>query len=187
MSSTLFPPSLPSHLDSHYSPTPFKTEWGFSLCPSHRPPKSDSLLSLVGPPLTPTSEPTTRILVESGGANRNVHCGSCRVPSTGRRCRGRGAGGGLVAIWSEERAEAAAVAIAVARAPRRTSYFKALTPYPVQPESPALPAAAGLPRSCSHAWQRAAPGAPGSGRLSLSPVSAMPGAAAAPGSSRSQP
>ncbi|VFV24802.1 glci1_mouse ame: full=glucocorticoid-induced [Lynx pardinus] len=44
-------------------------------------------------------------------------------PSAGRRCRGRGAGGESVAIWSEEQAEAAA-AFAVARNPRRARHLE---------------------------------------------------------------
>lgn len=54
--------------------------------------------------------------------------------------------GELVAIWSEQRAEAAAVAFAVARAPRRLGYPSgplAPTRSP-EAETPALRAAAGL-------------------------------------------
>lgn len=50
-------------------------------------------------------------------------------PSAGRRCRGRGAGGESVAIWSEEQAEAAA-AFAVARNPRRARHLEALSSCP---------------------------------------------------------
>lgn len=68
--------------------------------------------------------------------------------AAGSGAPGGGAGdrvrvGELVAFWSEERAEAAAVAFAVAPAPGRTRYLKALTPYPVpRSRSP------GSPSSC---------------------------------------
>ncbi|XP_045876212.1 glucocorticoid-induced transcript 1 protein [Meles meles] len=48
-------------------------------------------------------------------------------PSAGRRCRGRGAGGESVAIWSEELVEAAAAVFAVARDPRRAKHIEALS------------------------------------------------------------
>ncbi|XP_029774783.1 glucocorticoid-induced transcript 1 protein [Suricata suricatta] len=68
-----------------------------------------------------------------GGERRSQWACSLRQlpgPSAGRRCRGRGAGGESVAIWSEERAAAAAAVFAVARNPRRARHLEALSSYP---------------------------------------------------------
>lgn len=96
-------------------------------CPASR---VGHLLSLAVSPFTPTLKPITRALVEKDGANRNDRCGSCRC-----RAPGGGAGGGvrargLVAIWSEERAEAAAAAFAVARLLGESGTSRPLSPYP---------------------------------------------------------
>lgn len=84
--------------------------------------------------------------------------------AAGSRALGGGAGGGarageLVAIWSEQRAEAAAVAFAVARAPRRLGYPGALRPHPVpRSRNPGPPCSRGPFRSVQPAWLPAAPG-----------------------------
>lgn len=113
--------------------------------------------------------------------------------AAGSRAPGGGAGGGvrvgeLVAIWSEERAEAAAAAFAVARAPGRTRYLRALTPYPVpRSRSPGPPCSCGAlpsvqprlaasgPRTvASLPCQRDARGGGGSGLLAAPAVTATP-------------
>uniref|UniRef100_A0A8P0PR48 Glucocorticoid induced 1 n=1 Tax=Canis lupus familiaris TaxID=9615 RepID=A0A8P0PR48_CANLF len=69
----------------------------------------------------------------AGGARRSQWECSLRPlpgPGAGRRCRGRGAGGESVAVWSEERAEAAAAAFAVARDPRGARPLQALSSCP---------------------------------------------------------
>lgn len=115
--------------------------------------------------------------------------------AAGSRAPGGGSGGGarvgeLVAIWSEQRAEAAAVAFAVARAPRRLGYPSgplAPTRSP-ETETPALRAAAGLSWACSPPGCRRPPGcgirtvaslpcqrdAPGGGCRLLAAVTAAP-------------
>ncbi|XP_014643713.1 PREDICTED: glucocorticoid-induced transcript 1 protein [Ceratotherium simum simum] len=91
-----------------------------------------------------------------------INKGTNPVKAAGSREPGGGAGGGvrmggLVAVWSEDRAEAVAAAFAVARAPRRTRRLEALSPYPGPQKQGSRPSLQ-LPGSAERAAHEAASG-----------------------------
>nr|XP_025859513.1 glucocorticoid-induced transcript 1 protein [Vulpes vulpes] len=114
----------------------------------------------------------------AGGARRSQWECSLRPlpgPSAGRRCRGRGAGGESVAVWSEEQAEAAAAASAVARDPRGARPLRALSSCPdPQKQGPTPPPAAAPTEPAPRAKGRPRR-SPESHRRSTSPERRSPG------------